>query len=63
MPRDPSNLNPKYMRVRVRRTLLPLLIKENPNLVQNLGHLARNLQEDLECLEELSRVSPRKPDP
>ncbi len=51
---DPSNLNPKYMRVRMRRTLLPLLAQENPRIVENLCGLALGLQSDLYILEELA---------
>jgi tRNA(Ile)-lysidine synthase len=37
---DPSNLSPKYARVRVRREVLPLLEQLNPNIVQHLCCIA-----------------------
>lgn len=61
---DPSNLNPKYFRVRVRQTLLPLLAQENPRIVESLCRLAQSLQADLEILKagagfELERLARR----
>ena len=53
---DPSNANPKYLRVRVRQTLLPLLEDENPRLVESLVRLAANLGDDLKELEALAEA-------
>ncbi len=37
---DPSNVNPRYLRTRVRHDLLPLLASLNPRIVQRLTSLA-----------------------
>jgi tRNA(Ile)-lysidine synthase len=37
---DPSNQDPRFLRVRVRTELLPRLARENPRLNQALAHLA-----------------------
>lgn len=37
---DPSNEDPRHLRVRVRRELLPLLESLDPRIVEHLGHLA-----------------------
>ncbi|MEO6418516.1 MAG: tRNA lysidine(34) synthetase TilS [Polyangiaceae bacterium] len=41
---DPSNRNPRYLRVRVRNELLPLLRALSPNIVAHLCALADQLQ-------------------
>ncbi len=51
---DPSNSDPKYLRVRIRQTLLPMLRQENPRIVESLGRLAGNLKADLRILEEMA---------
>lgn len=40
---DPSNDDPRYLRVRVRRELLPLLAELGPGIVDHLGALADQL--------------------
>jgi len=40
---DPSNLDPRYLRVRVRRELLPLLEALSPGIVGHLNSLASDL--------------------
>jgi tRNA(Ile)-lysidine synthase len=40
---DPSNLDPRYLRVRVRRELLPLLAELSPGIVSHLCALADQL--------------------
>ncbi len=40
---DPSNENPRFLRVKVRRELLPLLCHINPQIVEHLCHLADEL--------------------
>jgi tRNA(Ile)-lysidine synthase len=45
---DPSNLDPRFARVRVRRDLVPLLEELSPSIVNHLGALADMLEaEDL----------------
>jgi tRNA(Ile)-lysidine synthase len=50
--RDPSNLDPAYLRVRVRQTLLPALCEENPKLPEQLAHLADDAREAAVLLRE-----------
>lgn len=40
---DPSNANPRFLRVRVRRTLMPLLEELSPQMVRHLEALADQL--------------------
>jgi tRNA(Ile)-lysidine synthase len=42
---DPSNQDPKYLRVRIRNTLLPALSAENPRLSEHLAQLADDARE------------------
>ncbi|HEY6880088.1 MAG TPA: tRNA lysidine(34) synthetase TilS [Polyangiales bacterium] len=42
---DPSNRDPRYLRVRVRDALLPALTRENPRLTQHLAQLADDARE------------------
>jgi tRNA(Ile)-lysidine synthase len=51
---DPSNLDPAYLRVRVRKTLLPSLCEENPKLPEQLAHLADDAREAAALLRELA---------
>jgi tRNA(Ile)-lysidine synthase len=51
---DPSNLDPAYLRVRVRQTLLPALCAENPRLPEQLAHLADDAREAAALLRELA---------
>ena len=44
--RDPSNEDRRYLRVRVRREILPLLARENPRVEEALARLAANLREE-----------------
>jgi len=52
LARDPSNLDPAYLRVRVRQTLLPALCEENPKLPEQLAHLADDAREAAALLRE-----------
>jgi len=51
---DPSNLDPAYLRVRVRETLLPALCRENPRLPEQLAHLADDAREAATLLRDLA---------
>ena len=48
---DPGNEDRRFMRVRVRKEILPLLEKENPGIVVRLGELASEVGESLTFLE------------
>lgn len=49
---DPQNLDPAYARVRVRRTVLPLLEAQlGPGIAQALARTAEQLREDAEALD------------
>ena len=51
---DPHNADPGYTRVRVRRTVLPLLETElGPGVAETLARTARQVQDDLDALDEL----------
>jgi len=51
---DPSNLDMRYTRNRIRHQLIPLLEEFNPRLVSGLAGLAPVLQEDEDCLRGLT---------
>jgi len=51
---DPSNLDLKYLRVRVRHQLLPDLARLNPRIVEALGRLAKTLGGDQALLDRLT---------
>lgn len=56
---DPSNADPRFSRVRVRRELLPLLEELSPRVVEHLGALADMLRQELapdEALATLGRA-------
>jgi len=57
---DPSNADPRFLRVRVRHELLPLLRELSPNIVQHLTALADQLQDPTSAVEE-SGSGPRLP--
>jgi tRNA(Ile)-lysidine synthase len=42
---DPSNLDPRFERVRIRQEVLPMLQQEDPAIVQHLGDLADDARE------------------
>ena len=46
---DPSNADPRYLRTRVRRELLPLLVALSPGIVHHLGALADQLAADFDA--------------
>jgi tRNA(Ile)-lysidine synthase len=48
---DPSNLDERFLRVRVRRTILPLLEAENPRLAEQLAALSEDVREVSRVLE------------
>jgi tRNA(Ile)-lysidine synthase len=49
---DPSNLDPRFLRVRVRQRLLPALLEENAQLPEQLAHLADDAREAAAFLHE-----------
>jgi tRNA(Ile)-lysidine synthase len=52
---DPQNLDESFTRVRVRRTVLPLLERElGPGVVEALGRTAAQLREDAEALDHFA---------
>lgn len=52
---DETNADPKYLRNRVRRELIPLLERDfNPQIVETLGRTARVLREEARTLSELA---------
>ena len=62
--RDPSNADPRYLRVRVRQQLLPLLCAENAQLPHQLAALADDARASAALISErveqaLVRVGPR----
>jgi tRNA(Ile)-lysidine synthase len=51
---DPHNLDPRYARVRVRRTVLPILERElGPGVAEALARTAEQLREDSEALDAM----------
>jgi tRNA(Ile)-lysidine synthase len=54
---DPTNQNPRFLRTRVRRELLPMLTRLSPNIVMHLGELASNLSK-ASPFSPLVRLSP-----
>ena len=51
---DSSNSQDRFLRNRLRRNVVPLLEKENPNLASNVSALAQSLRHDELVLQELS---------
>lgn len=52
---DPHNADPRFLRARVRHTVLPLLERElGPGVAATLARTADLLQDDLEALDELA---------
>ncbi|SDO24532.1 tRNA(Ile)-lysidine synthase [Cryobacterium flavum] len=58
---DPQNFDPRYARVRVRETVLPLLETElGPGVAGALARTAETLREDSDALDELARTMLRE---
>ena len=54
---DPQNFDPRYARVRVRETVLPLLENElGPGIGVALARTADALREDSDALDELAHI-------
>lgn len=53
---DPSNADERYLRVRIRRRLLPTLEAEQPNLARMLAHLADDAAEHRALVEREARA-------
>ncbi len=51
---DPSNEDERFLRVRIRRQLLPVLARENPQVAQLLAHLADDAREGAAALAVLA---------
>ena len=53
-PQDPHNADPRYARVRVRETVLPVLEAElGPGIAEALARTAAQLREDAEAFDEM----------
>jgi tRNA(Ile)-lysidine synthase len=55
--RDPSNDDPRFLRARVRRDLIPALRAINPRAAQTIGRSAALLSEDAAWLDEQARAA------
>ena len=54
---DPHNADPAYLRVRVRRTVLPLLERElGPGVATALARTADQLRDDMDLLDDLAEA-------
>lgn len=53
---DPSNADLRYLRSRVRHTLLPLLARENPAFAPALARLAQHCREEDQALDGAARA-------
>lgn len=53
---DSSNGSDAFLRNRIRHQIMPLLLKENPSLLENLSAMAQRLRDDEEALETASRI-------
>ena len=54
---DSSNAGDRFLRNRLRHDIMPLLLKENPRLPENLSATALRLRQDEAALEALSQFS------
>ena len=52
---DSSNAGDRFLRNRLRHDIMPLLLKENPRLAENLSATAQRLRQDEAALAELAR--------
>jgi len=58
---DPHNADPRYARVRVRRSVLPLLERElGPGVAAALARTAAGLRDDADALDTLARTAARE---
>lgn len=53
---DSSNQTDAFLRNRIRHSMMPLLLKENPSLPENLSAMAQRLRQDEAALENASQV-------
>lgn len=51
---DPSNQDRRFWRNRIRKEILPRLKEENPLIIETLGRLADNCQEESDALREIA---------
>jgi tRNA(Ile)-lysidine synthase len=55
---DPHNADPRFARVRVRRTVLPVLERElGPGVAETLARTAEQLRPDMEALDDLADLA------
>jgi tRNA(Ile)-lysidine synthase len=55
---DPHNADPAYTRVRVRRTVLPMLEKQlGPGVAETLARTADQLRDDMDVLDDLAEAA------
>jgi len=54
---DRMNVDPRFLRSRIRYEILPLLEELNPNVVRTLAQTARLAREETEVLEEMTRAA------
>lgn len=52
---DPSNQSIEYMRNRFRHTIIPKLMEENASLVQSVGRIVQDAQEDEKLLQKMTK--------
>jgi len=62
---DSSNAGDQFLRNRLRHDIMPLILRENPRLAENLSATAQRLRQDETALAELSRFDelPTVPQP
>ena len=52
---DSTNATDLFLRNRIRRNVMPLLLQENPSLAENLSDMALGLREDEDYLSQMAR--------
>lgn len=57
---DQTNFSPKYLRNDVRNDLLPSLTRLNPNILNTLANISKNVSVDYDLIEELAKTETKK---